>query len=257
MAVVLPSAAAFACTKADSSLRDCPAVGGSVHGGSVELDGSATEPGDGGHVRSDTGPRGDNSIPAAPVVLHCPLVDGACVGGRDGYTVTSPGAVVPGGPITVLDLVNFTPVAGIDQMEPNGWAVVGLDTNFFATAAVHVEQGFLLGQQASVRFTPVAYHWAYGDGGTANRRTGGSTWAAQGLAEFDHTATSHVYQKAGDYNITLTVEFGAEYQIAGGPWAGISGTVPSPANELRITAGKTKTVLVEQDCHLNPSGPGC
>lgn len=245
------------CIPAQNLTGQCSAVGGSIHGGSAELNGSTTEPHHAGTVKSDTGSHDDNGVPKAPVAMHCPIVNGACVGGRDGYTVSVPGAVVPGGPITVLDLVNFTPVAGIDQMEPNGWAVIGLDTNFYATAAMHVEQGLLLGQAASVRFTPVAYHWSYGDGGTASSRAGGSTWAAQGIAEFDPTPTSHVYRKAGGYSITLTVDFAAEYQIAGGPWNPISGTVPSPANELRITAGDTKTVLVDQDCQLNPSGPGC
>lgn len=245
------------CLKGQQVYGGCSAVGGSIHGGSAELSGSTTGPRHTGTDKSDTGAHGDTAVPKAPVAMHCPIVNGACVGGRDGYTVTAPGAVAPGGPITVLDLVDFTPEAGVDQMEPNGWAVTGLDTNFYATAAMHVEQGLLLGQAASVRFTPVAYNWSYGDGGTASRRTGGSTWAAQGIAEFDPTPTSHVYRKAGGYSITLTVDFAAEYQIAGGPWNGISGTVPSLANELRIIAGDTKTVLVDQDCQLNPSGPGC
>jgi len=30
-----------------------------------------------------------------------------------------------------------------------------------------------------------------------------------------------------------------------------------PSNQLTITVGSARTVLVEDDCRVNPSGPGC
>ncbi|MEX1077646.1 MAG: hypothetical protein WED09_00870 [Homoserinimonas sp.] len=168
---------------------------------------------------------------------------------RDDYTVT--------GPVTLSDLVNFRPAPGVDNMEPDGWMIVGLDTNFYATAGVQVQNGVLLGEQAAVRFTPVRYHWTYGDGTGASRSMPGTTWRSQGVGEFDPTPTSHVYTASGTYYIDLTIDFAAEYRWAGGSWTTIAGTIPVPANRLVATAGGAKTVLVEHECTLNPTGPGC
>jgi hypothetical protein len=142
-------------------------------------------------------------------------------------------------------------------MQPNGWMVPGLDANFYAVTSQHVVNGTLLGQQASVRFTPVAFHWSYGDGSAATRATKGATWAALGIPEFGATPTSHVYQTEGEYTIRLTIDFAAEYRFAGSPYYPIAGVIPVPANDLHVSVGGAKTVLVERDCAANPTGPGC
>lgn len=159
--------------------------------------------------------------------------------------------------VTLSDIAHFVPTPAVDSMEPNGWMIVGLDTNFFATGGQHVRDGQLLGMPASVRFTPIAWHWNYGDGATRSSGTPGAPWAAQDTREFDPTATSHVYTAPGTYVIRLSVDFAAEYRIAGGPWIGIPGALRVPANDLIATAGDAKTVLVEHDCTANPGGPGC
>ncbi|MEO7123641.1 MAG: hypothetical protein ABI400_11105 [Lacisediminihabitans sp.] len=168
---------------------------------------------------------------------------------RDPYTVIAP--------VTISDLVNFKPAPGVDHMEPNGWMIVGLNTNFYATAQSQVQTGVLLGQQASVRFTPARFRWSYGDGHSANLGTKGATWAAQGIREFERTPTSHVYAKAGSYDIDLTIDFSAEYRYAGDNWIPVVGTLPVPANRLHATAGDAKTVLVQRNCSALPRGPGC
>ena len=108
-----------------------------------------------------------------------------------------------------------------------------------------------------MRFTPTAFQWAYGDDTAATLPTKGATWAAQGLDEFDPTPTSHVYDQLGDYTITLTITFAAEYRFDGSGWRPVVGTIDLPANDLHIRVGTAKTVLVEEDCLANPSGPGC
>jgi hypothetical protein len=160
-------------------------------------------------------------------------------------------------PITLADIAAFRPDAGVDHMEPNGWMIVGLDTNFFATGGTQITDGTLLGQPASVRFTPRTWHWVYGDGSGAAGGTPGGTWAGQGIPEFDPTATSHIYRAAGTYYIDLTIDYSAEYRFAGTQWIGIAGILPVPANRLVATAGDAKTVLVERECTVNPTGPGC
>lgn len=159
--------------------------------------------------------------------------------------------------VTLSDIAHFVPTPAVDHMEPNGWMIVGLDTNFYATGGPHVRDGELLDMPASVRFTPVAWYWDYGDGVTRSSGTPGSTWATQGAREFDPTATSHVYTAAGTYVIRLSVDFVAEYRVAGSSWIRIPGALRVPANDLIATAGSAKTVLVEHDCAANPGGPGC
>jgi hypothetical protein len=245
------AAADSPCTRNQIIAGTCPTVGGEIVDGGVRLDGKVGAPGSGNGGGNDTGHgTGNGTGGGAPV--------GTTPGGttpwqpgiiRDGYTVT--------GPITLSDLVNFRPTPGSDHMEPDGWMVVGLDTNFYARAGVHVQDGLLLGEPASVRFTPVRYHWAYGDGLSASLSTPGTTWRAHGVSEFAPTPTSHVYTARGTYYIDLTIDFAAEYRWAGGPWTSIAGSIPVVANRLVATAGGAKTVLVEHECTLNPRGPGC
>jgi hypothetical protein len=174
----------------------------------------------------------------------------------DCITIIPPGA--PGNPaVNIHDLKNFRPSPGTDHMQPNGWMIVGLSTNFYSVVGVQVKNGKLLGQQASVRFTPISWHWTYGDDKSATLPTKGNTWAALGIDDFDRTPTSHIYTKEKTYYIDLDITFSAEYRYAGGTWAPVVGTLTLPANELKITGGEAKTVLVGRDCSANPSGPGC
>ena len=258
---VVPNAASAAESRACSiaQVRDgsCSSVSGEVRGPGVDLIGEQRLPGGTGPGAAQPGsPRAGQGAgrggAAAPAPQSCVPIRPGCVGYRDGYTVTG----VPLPTVTLRDLVNFRPAPGIDLMEPNGWMVVGLDTNFYAQVGQQVQSGLLLGLPADVRFTPKRYHWTYGDGGRADLSTKGSTWAAQGIPEFDPTPTSHVYRAAGTYYIDLTIDFGAEYRWANGSWRSLAGTIPVPANRLVATAGGAKTVLVERDCTTG-SGRGC
>ena len=243
-----PAAAneAEACSQAEVLAGTCPTVEGEIRDDKVEIIGEVDVPGSrgGGTGGGGTGGGGGAGATQPPRTL-----DPWLVVIRDPYYVV--------GPVKISDLVSFRPTPGVDHMEPNGWMIVDLDTNFYARSGVQVQSGQLLGEQASVRFTPVRYHWYYGDGTSAHRGTPGATWRASGISEFDPTPTSHVYTDAGTYYIDLTIDFAAEYRFAGGEWTSIAGVIPVPANRLVATAGGAKTVLVEEECTRNPSGPGC
>jgi PKD repeat protein len=160
-------------------------------------------------------------------------------------------------PITLRDIAAFRPAPGVQHMEPDGWVVPGLDANFFSVVDQQLVNGTLLAQPATVRFTPVGWHWNYGDGSAVIRATKGATWAAQGLHDFDRTATSHVYETEGEYTIRLTIDFHAEYRFGSTGFIPIAGTINLPANDLHVTVTGAKTVLVDHDCVANPAGPGC
>jgi len=177
---------------------------------------------------------------------------------RECFEVINPGD--PGDParrVTWSDIERFRPAPEVDHMEPNGWIVVGLETNFYATGGVRIVPGQLLGSEAAVRFTPVRWNWAYGDGASSTEGIRGAPWEANSGREFDETATSHIYRRAGTYYIDLVVDYTAEYRFAGGPWVSIDGVLSVPTNRLRATAGSAQTLLFEQDCRENPGGAGC
>ena len=231
----------------------CPNVGGEVGDGGATLSGNQTTPGSpGGGGGGSGGGSGGSAEPPRP----CEEVfAGLCYGdGQD-----KPGDEVAPGipPITLSDIAHFRPQPATQRMQPDGWMVVGLDTNFYALIERHIVSGSLLGAPADVRFTPVAYRWSYGDGSNARVTTRGTTWQAQGLSEFDPTPTSHVYRASGTYLIDLDVEYTAEYRFAGGGWVPLSGTIVLPANRLVATAGDAVTVLVDRHCAQPPAGPGC
>ena len=192
---------------------------------------------------------GDEPTSDDPPCLR--IVDNRCY-----ISLTRPGDAVPGTP-TLSDIASFRPEVGTAHMQPNGWGVVGIHTNFYATGDAHVVTGTLLGQPASVRFTPIAWHWNYGDGTASTSASPGGTWAQLGIREFDATPGSHLYTAKASYTVGLDIEYAAEYQYAGQPWLPIAGTLLLPANDLTITTWNVKTVLVAEDCLDDPSGPGC
>ncbi|MER3389134.1 MAG: hypothetical protein RJQ01_03795 [Microcella sp.] len=195
-------------------------------------------------------------MPSTPG-LYEPCIDifeGFCAGIRPGDPGEPANEVDP---ITLSDIEAFRPTNPVQFMQPDGWMVVGLPTNFYTTTASHTVNGELLGLPAAVRFTPVTYRWNYGDGTTAVLATRGATWRALGLREFDTTATSHVFRASGTYVIDLDVDYTAEYRIRDGAWTRINGALRLPANRLIATAGDAVTVLVDRDCATAPSGPGC
>ena len=258
LTVALSATVPYVLTECSDSIRQtvgCPTVSGSVDGDDVVLRGSEEE--GGAHVvpgDDDSASGSGTTAPTAPTVPSCAFTGPAV----DLCWITAAGdPAVQGGPVTLADIASFRPRADVDNMEPDGWAIVGLHTNFFADGGAQVVDGVLLGQSASVRFTPVGWRWDYGDGVSASHPFPGAPWAAQGIPEFDPTGTSHVYRQYGQYRIDLTVTYAAEYRFAGGPWLGIAGTVALPADPLSIAVGDAKTVLVQRECTRNPAGPGC
>ena len=247
---LIPATVAVAADCTDRERLNGTCVSGELTDDSAVLTGS--QPGNGGGSgggntgSGNGGSGGGASQPTTPPAPVCTLPAPRCTEWE--VILLTP---------TLNDIAAFKPVPNVDNMEPNGWFVVGLDANFYATGGSSVVDGTLLGQPASVRFTPIRWNWQYGDGASATRTTRGGTWASLGIREFDPTATSHVYERAGTYYIDLTVGYRAEYTFGGSTWATIPGTLWLPANRLVATVGGAKTVLVERDCTINPGGPGC
>ncbi|NNC11141.1 hypothetical protein HII28_04515 [Planctomonas sp. JC2975] len=230
---------------------------GTIAGDHVDV-GATT--GSGGHHQSTSSgtDEGIGDADPGPYVEPSPLVcdrPDLCPLGH-----SSPGGPAPTAPgvgVSMSDLASFYPQAPTVFGEPNGWAIIGLDANFVSQAPEHVASGVLLGQPASVRFTPVRFAWDYGDGAGAAGADGGATWKDLGVPEFSPTATSHVYGTAGSYTVRLTVSYTATYRLGDGPWSGVPGSLSLSAPTFTVVAGDAKTVLVQGTCQADPTGPGC
>jgi len=236
------------------------AGGGAGSGGDVG-DGGGTWDGNGGL------PDGVSVVPGGVAVDDGDAASGPFLPPRRGVIVdpAAPAdpACVPQTPcdpalvVRVSDLVSIQADAPSQGMEPDGWLVVGIPTNFFASASTHVHSGSLLGAPADVRFTPVGFRWDYGDGTSATATSGGSSWAALNLPEFSETSTSHVFEQTGTLTIRLDVSYSAEYSFAGSEWRPVQGLLEVPASPITAIADRAGTVLVAESCSTDPGGPGC
>ncbi|WP_403024465.1 PKD domain-containing protein [Salinibacterium sp. GXW1014] len=217
----------------------------------VELDGTAS--GDSSASESEGGDGGPSSARINPEIL---------TGSSDGITfncadfVSELCTTVRRAP-RVSDLVSFGAAAPMLTMEPDGWAAVGLPTNFIASAAAHERHGLLLGAPASVQFIPVGYRFDFGDGTTVSSSTGGDTWGALGVDEFERTPTSHTYAERGTFTISASVLYRARFAYdSTGDWFDIPGTLSVDATTT-ARAYTIDTVLVSRTCQEDPSGVGC
>lgn len=232
----------------------CESGSVSEGGTAIDLEGLVVIPGERTALSPDEGSGGGDGTASEDIPCAPALPDGRCQG-----WVRLPGPTpAPGVPtVTITDVAQFVPSVGVSGMEPDGWMAVGLPTNFFADVGTHVADGTLLGQPASVRFTPVQWNWTYGDGTSASTRTSGAPWATLGVPEFSTTDTSHIFETAGAFTISLSIDYIADYRIGGGAWIPVAGSVRSTANDLTVTAVRAQTVLVDRDCAVLPAGPGC
>lgn len=158
--------------------------------------------------------------------------------------------------VTISDLVRFAPAGSSVMGEPDNVGVAGLPTNFVATASVHTIEATLLSVPLSVRFTPSAYDFTFGDGATATTSSGGGTWASLGQAQFTPTDTSHAYRERGSYLAQVDVRYTAEVDFGAG-WFPITGEVTSTGTPQEVRIFEAHTALVAHTCAQAPGSPGC
>lgn len=248
--VVVPTGVATAdedgCWAGGQVLGTCTGTNAGDH---VDVGGHTGSNGAGTGIDATTGDDSDDSSTPATPKDPCSTAGNRCLG-ASGYAVTYPD-------VGMSDLASFYPARPTVAGEPNGWAVIGLDANFVASAKAHTASGPLLGVQADVRFTPVTFRWGYGDGIRSTTSTGGRTWKALGVPEFSPTATSHIYAKSGSYTLDVAVIYTAQFRVGGGAWRDIPGTLSLSAPTSTIVAGDAATVLVQRTCKSDPHAVGC
>lgn len=199
----------------------------------------------------DTVPIGRNVNPMCSTMSNCNLASLEKTKAKSKRKKPSTGA------ITIRDIATFHPAPGRTEVEPNGWSVIGLETNPFSSAAPVIVTGTLRGQSAEVRFSPISWRWNYGDGATRDSSTSGASWRALAAREFSRTSTSHSYGEPGTYTITPTMTFSAEYRFASDGWTPVAGIVHATGQAVTVVVGTASTVLVSADCASASAAPGC
>ena len=263
------SVSAEVCTRAGLAAGSCPShavvVGPGVDLSAGETSGSSgtgtSSPprrGRGGTVTTAPPRVCANGDPAKPGIKTIPCGNGSFLPFATNPTPATPCTLCsPDTIVRITDLHNFPAYPTPTGMEPDGWAIVGLAANFWAEASTQLGEGLLLGQPAQVMFTPIRYHWNYGDGTTTSTTTSGASWDTLDLAEFTTTPTSHTYTHTGTFTITLTVDYHADYSFGDQGWRPVEGTITVPTTPFTVIAARESTVLVAEDCNTNPRGPGC
>lgn len=264
------------CSEWDRRTTGCPEPGTSNDGDGIdvwdEIDvppGTGDQPGGPGPVAPGQEREGEDSLPGDPPRDHVTdpeelqrclerLQDARlCFGARPPQVDAEPEdpAEPAPRPITLADLVRFVPTGTTVSAEPGNVGVVGLPANFVSDATAQTTSADLLGRSVTVRFTPVGFDFAYGDG--ANRATTdpGASWAALGQADFTPTATSHVYGARGEYTATVVVRYAADLDYGLG-WIPMGEIAAAPAAQT-VRVFEARSALVEGTCEERPGAPGC
>lgn len=120
---------------------------------------------------------------------------------------------------------------------PGGHVLINIETNAYAVAEQVLIPTTVLDQPVTVRATPVAYAWDYGDGAAH-----GPT--ADPGGPYPALTNAHVYTAPGTYDLTVTTTYTAEFSIAGGPWLPIDGTADVASPPQTLTAHSARNHLV-------------
>lgn len=158
--------------------------------------------------------------------------------------------------ITINDLARFAPAPVVATAEPGDVAIVGMPANFVSAASAQTVSGTLFGVPITVRFTPVAYVYTYGDGTSATLDAPGRTWAALGQAQFTATPTSHVYLARGTFSTRVDVRYAAAVDLGAG-WFPVAGELRTDGPSRSIRVLEARTALVAHTCAEKPAAPGC
>lgn len=174
-------------------------------------------------------------------------------------TLTSP-ATTASSTSNAADQAGFSPDP-ITLTADKSSATPGQPVAFTVGAAVHFKVGTILGQAVTVRFTPAAVSWDFGDGPMPDQ-------------PFDPAVpTRHIFVNTGSQLVLSTVKFVAAYRFAGQTtWTSETGylaksatvtvvighSITQQATPMPPGANPARRIrLVTRDCRAIRNAPGC
>ena len=151
-----------------------------------------------------------------------------CFGGAPPESVAP--AVTPTDVLSALRRVGLPRLE--TRMQPGDRTLANLDTIFW-TDPVPVDLTLtILGQPVRVAAAPASYRWVYGDGAVAVTSSPGDPYPQR-----------TVVHRYSDAHVTVhphvEVTYSARFQVNGGPWQDVPGTVTTvgPETNLRVVEG--------------------
>ncbi|MEJ5946582.1 PKD domain-containing protein [Pseudokineococcus basanitobsidens] len=140
--------------------------------------------------------------------------------------------------MTQADFQRLPLPAGASTVQPTGGEVLlNTPTNTYAEAEPVELQTELVGFPVTVRATPVAYTWDYGDGTVVGPTSDpGAPWP--------DLRVTHAYETPGRYAITLTTHYEGEYSVQGEPFLPIPGQAQVTSEPLPVTTYQGQNVPV-------------
>ena len=137
----------------------------------------------------------------------------------------------------------------------DGLSLRNAHINFYTDAETVTIDHEIDGVDLTIRAEPQSYTWDYGDG-SAPRTT---TTPGEQATEFDvETATSHVYEQTGTYDVQLTTTYAGSYSLDGGrTWTSVPGDIDLESDPVEADIWRVETRNVSDDCATNPRSWGC
>ena len=119
---------------------------------------------------------------------------------------------------------------------PGGATLVNFDTNFYTVAKPFERTVTLLGHPVHFRIRPRSFTWHYGDGQNETTSKPGAAYPALDV--------THRYLKKGTVSASVDTVWEADFQVDGGPWAPVNGTVTKTGPAQRLTVRSATPILV-------------
>ena len=119
---------------------------------------------------------------------------------------------------------------------PGGATLVNFDTNFYTVARPFERTVTLLGHPVHFRIRPRSFTWHYGDGQNETTSKPGAAYPALDV--------THRYLKKGTVSASVDTVWEADFQVDGGPWAPVNGTVTKTGPAQRLTVRSATPILV-------------
>lgn len=156
--------------------------------------------------------------------------------------------------ISLDDLKSIAPSKLPIYSDNGGRGIRGAHTNFYTPAEQITEVKTIAGAETLMRLTPVEFRWDFGDGTTRVTTTPGASQSGFNT----ETATSHVFDETGRYEVTLTTIYIGEISDDGGrTWTLEPETISIDSDPLVADIFRSVTRNVADDCVENPGAWGC
>ena len=240
------------------------ALTGIINDGGVDVGDQWTIPGDGGTPGGNGSPGSGSWLGPYRPQIPWALAHAYCVAlvvppaWCETLAPVDPIPEVPALPdLTMSDVSHVDPQSPRLVTQPDGWSVVGLETNLIASIQTHTVSTVVRNFDVEVRFTPVRYDWAYGDGSSAVTTVPGAPWSVLGVPEFARTPTSHQYVNVAAVTPHVDVWYSVDYRRPGEAWRRIDGSLSRPADAPVVFLQNADTVLVTGPCSAGRVSVGC